>query len=816
MSDLRHALRGLVKRPGFSAAVVLTLSLGIGVNTTIFSLVDALLFRPLAIEEIDRVVRVTAVSPAHPGEHSTSSFPVFADYRDQARSFSALAAYSDDNAVHLAVGGGAPERLSASLVTGRYFEVLGTEAQRGRLIAPDDDRLGAHPAVVLSDGLWRGVFDRQDVVGRVVRLNGHPFEIIGVAPPGLIGPDLDALPDLWVPMAQLPVVSPEFGQRLRAFEERRFFWLSMVGRLAEGATIAQAQAELDAIAGARAAAQPEGNRDPFAGVVPVGQITNDSETTAEYRRMSWVLLGVVALVLLIACADAASLLLVRADERRREMAIRVAMGSTRWRLTRLLLVEGALLAAAATAVGLLLAVWTADLLAALLPADFPLAPSVRGPIAEPRVLAFAVLSAVLAACLFALVPAWRASRPDLVPALKQEVAMVDGRRRMTLRHAFVAGQVALCALLLVGAGLLLRTVQSFGSVAPGFETSRVLVASIDLALQGHDEPRARQFYETLRHRLSTLPGVTHAALGRMVPVYRGGMRVTFAIAGRPTAETPEADFNPVSPDFFSALGVPLIAGRDFSTADHAEAAPVVIVNQALAERYFPGETALGRRIGDFGPGSGEAEIVGVVGNARYRNLREQAPPMIYTPHQQAFFPRTMIVLGASVPPETLRRPLSAALAALDADLPLFQVQTMGERVRASVAVETLLAWLLSTFAALAVLLAAAGLYSVISYSTLLRTREFGVRLALGATGAQLRSLVTGQALWMVGAGLVLGLVLALVGGRLLEGVLFGVDPADPLTFAAVAVVLAVVGGLAAEWPARRAARVDPMKALRTD
>ncbi len=797
-------------------AVVLTLSLGIGVNTTIFSLVDALLFRPLPIEHIDRVVRVTAVWPEHPGEHSTSSFPVFADYRDHARSFAALAAYSDGNAVHFSVSGGAPERLSASLVTGRYFEVLGTRAQRGRLIGVEDDRPGAPAALVLSDGVWRRRFHRAEVVGRVVRLNGHPFEIVGVAAAGLVGPDLDALPDLWVPMAQLPTVVPEFGQGMRAFEERRFSWLSMIARLSDGVTVAEAQAELDTIARARSATQAQGERDPHAGVVPVAQGATDGETTAEYRRMAWVLLAVVGLVLLIACADAASLLLVRADERRREMAIRVAMGSTRWRLARLLLVEGALLAAAATAAGLLLAVWTADLLTALLPADFPLAPAARGPIAEPRVLSFTVISAVVAACLFALVPAWRGSRPDLVPALKQEVAMIDGRRRLTLRHAFVAAQVALCALLLVGAGLLLRTVQSFGALAPGFETSRVLVASVDLAPQGYDEPRARQFYETLRERVSALPGVTGVALGRMVPVYRGGMRVTFEIAGRSTDDTPEADFNPVSPGFFSALGVPLVAGRDFSAADQASTAPVVIVNQALADRYFPGEPALGRRIRDFGPGGAEAAIVGVVGNARYRNLRDQAPPMIYVPHQQAFFPRTMLVLGTSVPPDTLRRPLAAAVSALDADLPLFQVQTMGERLRASVAVERLLAWLLSSFAALAVLLAAAGLHSVISYSTLLRTREFGVRMALGATGLHLRSMVTGQAISVVAAGLAVGLMLALLGARLLEGVLFGVRPIDPLTFAAVAVVLTLVGALAAQWPARRAANVDPMKALRTE
>jgi predicted permease len=814
--DLRHALRSLLKQPGFSAAIVFALALGIGVNTTIFSLVDALLFRPLPIERIDEVVRVTAIYPEHPDDHGSVSFPVYADYRDQAGSFAALAAFSDDNPVHVSVNGGAPERLSATLATGRYFDVLGTRAQRGRLIGVGDDRPGAPAVLAISDGLWRRVFGRAEVVGQVVRLNGHPFVVVGVAPPGLVGTSLDALPDLWVPMAQLPIVSPEFGQRLKAFESRQFFWLSMVGRLAPGTTVAQAQAELDVIARTRASTQPEKQRDPFAGVVPVSQLAMSGEAGATYRQMAWVLLGVVGLVLLIACADAASLLLVRADERRREMAIRAAMGSTRWRLTRLLLTEGVLLAAAATAVGLLLAVWTADVLMALLPGDFPLAPSARGPVGEPRVLAFAVVSAVAAACVFALAPAWRASRPDLVPALKQQATVIGRRRWLTLRHAFVAGQVALCTLLLVGAGLLLRTVQSFSALTPGFETDRVLVASVDVALQGYDDARSRQFFESLRQRLSTLPGVASAGLGRMVPVYRGGMRVTFEVAGHPPAPEPQAaDFNPVSPGFLRALDIPLVAGRDFSPTDTSTAPPVVIVNQALADRYFGG-AAIGRRLADFGPGGESAEIVGIAGNARYRNLRDDAEPMIYTPHAQSFFPRTSIVLGSRVPADGLRRPLAEAIASLDADLPVFEVRTMPERLRASLAVERLLAWLLSAFAALAVFLAAAGLYSVISYSTLLRTREFGVRIALGATARQLRTMVVGQALWLVMGGLAVGLAGAAVSTRLLGGVLFGVAPIDPPTFSAAVVLLVGVGALAAQWPARRAARVDPMKALKTD
>lgn len=404
-----------------------------------------------------------------------------------------------------------------------------------------------------------------------------------------------------------------------------------------------------------------------------------------------------------------------------------------------------------------------------------------------------------------------------MPALKQEAATVGRRRWLTLRHAFVAGQVALCAMLLVGAGLLLRTIQSFGALAPGFETERVLVASVDVSLQGYDEARSRQFFEALQQRVRTLPGVADAGLGRMVPVYRGGMRITFEVAGRPPAgDSPVADFNPVSPGFLAALDIPLVAGRDFSARDASGAPAVVIVNQALADRYFAGESVVGRRLADFGPGGSDAEIVGIAGNARYRNLRDDAAPMIYTPYTQSFFPRMSVTLRTSVPPDTLRRPLAEAVASLDPDLPLFQVRTMPERLRASLAVERLLAWLLSAFAALAVFLGAAGLYSVISYSALLRTREFGVRMALGATGRQLRTMVVRQALWLVGGGLAVGLVAAAATTRLIEGVLFGVTPTDLPTFAGVAVLLLLVGVVAAQWPARRAARVDPTKALRAD
>ena len=817
-TDLRYALRMLARHPGFAAAAILALAVGIGVNTTIFGFVDGLLFRPLPVDRLDEVVRVSAVDPERdPNDLYNSSYPIFTDYRSGSTAFAGLAAYSDSNAMNLSLGEGRPERLTGAIVSGEYFDVLRTKAWRGRLIGKDDDRaVGGHPVAVISYGLWRRLFGSSDrAIGQKVHINSYPFTVVGVAPPGFVGVSLDTLPELWVPMTMtnqaLPGLPPDFAP----LTSRHFFWINMVGRLEPGTTIAQAQSQLDVIARRRAASEAKDDREPFAKVVSAASLVTQTESSVRYRRMSWVLMGVVALVLLIACADAAGLLLVRAEQRQKEIAVRLAIGATRGRIIRQLLVESLLLAARASGAGLLLASWSGAGLLTLLPADFPLTPTIGSPTSEPRALLFTVLVTLAAGLAFGLAPAWRASRPALVPALKQEATSI-GRRRLSLRHVFVVAELALSVLLLVGAGLLVRTVLAFTKISPGFNTTSVLVASTDVALQGYSEERGKAFFDAVRARVAALPGVTSVALGRMVPVQSGGMRVTFSPPGQKAGgpNGPVADYNPVSPDFFRTLGIPLVQGRDFGAGDIADAQHVLIVNRALVRKYFGGKSPVGVHLTDFGPAGNNPEIVGVVDDARYRTLRDEAQPMIYVPLAQSFMPSMSLVVRTQLPPASIEGPVRAAVASLDAELPLYGVQTIGERMRASLEVERLLAWLLAAFAGLAVFLATAGLYGVMSYVTTLRTKEFGIRLALGATSRQVYRLVLRQSLLLVAVGLSVGLLLAGAVSRMLTSLLFEVSPTDILTYASVIAVLSVVGVAAAMWPARRAARISAATALR--
>jgi predicted permease len=783
MRDLRNALRTVARNPRFAILFVATVALGIGTSVAIFTAVDAVLFRPLAVRDAGSLVRIYATD-VEGSEVSNSSYPVYTDYRDGATSFAGVAAFDDAEPLHLSTGGGKPERLVGAIVSGNYFEVLGVRAARGRLLTAEDDRApGASPVVVLGDRVWRRRFGASpSAVGATVSINGHPFTIVGVAPRGFAGVNLDSLPELWVPMSMAEQALPELADD-GALRSRHLSWLDIVARVKPGAFIQRAQAELDTIAKNRAAAQPKDQVDPMASVRPAADFAVGPDARGEARRVSWLLLGMAGLVLLIACADAAGLLLLRGDARRREIGVRVAVGASRRQIASQLLAESLVLAALAAAAGLLVAVWSSDALVSAVPPEFALPMGAALSALDPRSIAFAAGVALFSALLFGVLPAVRAGRLDVARAIKSG-DVSGGPARTTLRDGLVVAQIVLTVVLLVGAGLMGRTLAREAAVGPGFDPAGRLEASMDLARQGYDPAHREAFFDELLRRARALPGVRSAALARTVPIQSAGMRTTIESDGYTAApgEFPAADLNPITPDYFRTLGIPLLAGRDFEGGDRRDGPAVAIVNEAMARKFWPGRNPLGRQIKNLGPPGVGGEVVGVVADVRYRSLRRPADPTVYVPSSQFSMPRMTLVLSAERGDATaLQRPLQAIVAALDPGLPLFHVRTLSEKLGLALGQTRVIAGLVGVFGALALLLAAAGLYGVVSYATQRRTREFGIRLALVASAASVRRLVLSKTGRLAAAGLVLGLA-------------------------------AAAGAL----PARRAGRVDPMTSLRSE
>jgi predicted permease len=816
MKDLRHALRTMGRSPGFAALAIATLALGIGANVAIFTAVDAVLFRSLAVREPASLVRVYATD-VEGTDLSNSSYPAYTDYRDQTTSFAGVAAFDDAEPLHLSTGGRS-ERLTGAVVSGNFFDVLGVRAERGRLFSAADDRTpGGHPVAVVSDRLWKGRFGGSDsAVGAAVQINGHPFTIVGVAPRGFTGVNLDSLPDLWVPLAMVDQALPDLAAS-KVLTTRNLSFLDVVARLKPGVPLSRAQAELDALTKNRAASEPEDRREPMTRLLKTDDVAVGPGSRGEARRISWLLFGMAGLVLLIACADAAALLLLRSERRRREIGVRLAVGASRRQIARQVLVESLLVASLAAVAGVLVAVWATDLLAAAVPPEFALPIGAALPIGDPRVLGFAAFAAFASVLLFGLLPALRAGRVDVVASLKGTPAG-GGRSRLTLRDALVAGQMALTAILLVGAGLLAHTLVRESTVDPGFEPSGRLEASADLARQGYDRSRGMAFFEEAVRRVGALPGVTSAALARSTPVQSAGMRTSIESDGYTAApgEVPQADLNIVSPRFFRTLGIKLAAGRDFDDRDRADGPAVAIVSESMARKFWPGKNPIGRRIMNLGPEGVGAEVIGVVRDVRARSLRRLPDPTVYAPVSQFYMPRMTIVLSTDGDAAALQRPLVEALASMDAGLPLFHVRTLSDKLGLSLGQGRLLALLVATFAGLALLLAAAGLYGVVSYATQTRTREFGIRLALGASARSVRGLVLSRTGAITLAGLGAGLAVAAAASRLAAQLLFGVSPLDPLSYLAAAALLGAVALAASAVPARRASRVPPSISLRSE
>jgi predicted permease len=812
--DLRHAVRAWRAAPGTTAASILTLALGVGVAAAMFSIVDVVLFRPLAVADPDRLVRLHTRSE---GDATLGGFslPLLRDLASRSSLADRVAGFDTGLAVHLTVGAGQAERASAAVVTGDFFPVLGARPLAGRLIGPDDDRApGGHPVAVLSEAFWTRRFAADPaVVGSALRVNTTLFTVVGVAPRGFHGADVENAPDLWMPVSMIHEVSPLYAQ-FKPLERRGFTWLEAVAHLKSGATPAQAAAEMSSIIAGIPAPAPDAPA-VTAVAVPIAQASGAGDAGASRRRVSWMLVGVALAVLVIAGAVAAGLLLVRADGRRGEMALRYALGASRGRVARQVVAEVGGLVCLASVLGLGLAQATGGLAQTLAPGALSLPASTLTPVLAVRVILVAAVVGMICTLVLGWLVAARVTRTALSAAVRRESVAVIGRRlRIPVRHAFVVVQMALSALLLVGAGLLARTLDRASHVELGFDTARVLTAALDVSKSGYDRARGRQFYQELMARVAELPGVEHVAISRHVPISPTVSSTSLELTNtRVPADSLESAFTPVSPGFFAALGMQVEEGRVFTAAD--EHGPVgLVVNRAFADRFWSGLNALDQRVLNLGERG--APIIGVVNSTRLFSIRDGDEPMIYVPEWAMFEGSMTLVVRTSGDPLAVARDVQSAAAAIDPSVPVFRVRTLADHVGAALSRERLLAGLLTTFSLLALLLAAVGLYGVMSHAIEVRRREFGIRLALGARPGRLLRKILGEGARLAAVGLLVGLGVAAVASRTIASLLFGVSPTDVPTYAAISALLMSVALAASVIPARRVAQVDPNGALRGD
>ena len=806
--DLRYSARRLRQQPGFTLIAVLTLALGIGANTAIFSLLNTALLRPLPIAQPERFV---ALSNSAAGRmFPTFSYPNYLDFRDRTEVFSGLIAY---RFAPLSLShDGISERLWGYTVTGNYFEVLGLKPALGRLIAADDDRArGAHPVTVISHQCWQRRFGgAPTVIGKDVLVNGRKFTIIGVAPQGFSGTEIIAAPEMWFPMmmqAQL-----EAGDDW--LDKRGAENLFVQGSLKPGVTRAQAQAALDTVAAQLAQEYPNSNQERRVLLTSPG-LMNGTMRAPVIGFVS-VLMVVVGLVLLLACANLANLLLARATERRREMAVRLALGAGRVRLVQQLLVESVLLACIGGALGCLLAWWLTELAGAYKPPlDVPANFAIH---LDYRVLLFTLLLSIGVGVVFGLLPALQATKTDLVGALKDE-ASFGTYRSSWLKNGLIVFQVALSLVLLIGGGLMVRALQQAQTVSLGFEPNNTIEVSFDLRLQGYTEAQGREAEKRLLERVRALPGVRAAGIADMVPVDLHFSTTPVFIEGQPlerTPNTPRTMSSRITPGYFAAMQTRLVQGREFTEQDTEQSPRVVIVNETFARRFWPNESPLHKRFRLGGVNQPLLEIVGVAQDGKYASLNEDPRAFVYRPLWQSPLGSTSLLVRAAMEPQPLIAAVRQELQQLDANLPVAGTKTLSERLSFALLPARIAAAVLGGFGVLALALAAIGLYGVMAYSVARRTREIGIRMALGATVSDILCMVIGQGMRLVLPGVGLGLVAAFGGMRLLRSLLFGVSATDPLTFTGIALLLVVVALVACLIPARRATKVDPQTALRTE
>ncbi|HZI17771.1 MAG TPA: ABC transporter permease [Pyrinomonadaceae bacterium] len=801
--DLRYGLRTLAKNPGFTAVAVIALALGIGANSAIFSVVNTVLLRPLPYKDPDRLVVVWEDRSKNGYPRDTPAAGNYVDWRDQNQVFEGMAAVANQS--FNLTGSGEPERIDGRNVSAGLFPLLGVEPQLGRGFLPEEDQPGAGRVVVLSHGLWQRRFGADpSIVGRELTLNGVSHTVVGVMPAGFQFPTPED--QLWVPIA---FTSQEAANRGRHY-------LQVFARLKPGVGMEQAQAEMNTISARLQQQYPNTNTNVGAAIVPLHE-----QLVGDIRPALLLLLGAVGFVLLVACANVANLLLARAAARQKEVALRVALGANRARLLRQFLTESVLLALLGGAVGLLLALWGVNLLRAFMPEGVSQARAVA---VDARVLGFTLLVSVLTGLAFGLVPALQASRFNLNETLKEGGRdAAGGRRGGRVRSALVVMEVAVSLVLLIGAGLLINSFLRLRSVDPGFHTENLLTMKVVLPQTKYpDQARRTAFYNELLERVRSLPGVKSAAVATNLPLTFKGNAIGVSIEGQPDpgpGQRPSVVTRVISPDYFRTMGIQLSQGRQFGDHDRVDSPAVAVISETAARRFWPGEDPLGKRLTPGAAASADPDdwitVVGVARDVRQFELDAEPKPQMYLSYQQAsFFEPRDLVVGTEVEPLSLAGAVRQAVWSVDRDQPVSDIRSMEDILSASVARQRFSTLLLAVFAGVALVLAAVGVYGVMSYTVAQRTREIGIRLALGAQRRDVLRLAVGQALRLVLIGVAVGLAGALMLTRVMSSLLYGVSATDPATLIAVPLILAGVALLASYIPARRATRVNPLIALR--
>lgn len=809
LQDLRFAVRTLRMRPAFTLAAIATLALGVGASTAVFSLVDAALLRPLPFAETERIVVLWGVAGPE-RDIRGASMPEVADWREGNRTLERLSVYSSTS-LNLRRGDDA-ERVQAEAVSPSFFPIVGVSAARGRTFLPDEDRApDANPVAVISDELWRTRFAGDArLVGQPITLNDRPFTVVGIMPPGFKGLSFDT--DVWIPSFMQTV-----EMSAAALEARGNRWLAAIGQLRPGVTMAQAQTDLDGVAARLTTAYPETNRER--GVQLLGLRENYLGST---ERLLVVVFGAVLLFLLLSCANVTGLQLVRATGRQREIALRFALGAGHGRVVRQLLTEALVLSAAGGIAGVIVAAWGASALVPLIPEG--LLPSFARPHVDVRVLGFGIALTTLCGVLFGLVPALRSARANLSDALREGARAAAGGglgriKRIGLQQGMVVAEVAIALVLLIGAGLMLRTFQRELAVSPGFRPEGITAARLNLPAPAFDGPARRRFVNELLPKLEEMRGVASVSISSDLP-FSGVSNAAIVV---PDGRSDGLRYfrHLVSPSFFSTLGIPIVRGRAFTAADRDSSPPVVIVSQAMANRVWTGLDPIGQRVRLGNPGGPEATVVGVAGNARFRDLRTDltgsgVEPDIYFPLLQRADRRMEIAIlpkpGARIEGADVR----AVLATVDPSIPVFDVSLLTDDMRTQTAGARFGSVMLTVFGVVALLLAAIGIYGVIAFVVGLSRREIAVRMALGADARGVIALVMWNGLVLAVVGVALGLLLATVATRALTAQLFGVEPLDPVTFVGMGATLLLAAVAAILIPARRATKVDPQLALKAE